>query len=291
MKNKINLIKLIFDTYNDLIAKCYDDFFIKQELEQDLDKKKCEVELLESIENSINRWENEPLNIIDNMTPRDFFKSINSIEQINQIFLEGAEYTDTGLPPSLVEKLEDFRPQMDDLLIDIVKSEQFKQNEEVLYSRILAVRLLGQWKSLKSIHILIDLIKMTTPETEILAEEIKNAFVSFHSEIVIPIKDSLSNAMQIGFAEEYLLMAVAEIGETGYRSNEMYSLIKDCFIRMSNKRIGAQCFLIYGDIRAITFLRGYVLKNKEKLNRSIYLEIKGVVEKLGGSFEDIPPIM
>ena len=81
-------------------------------------------------------------------------------------------------------------------------------------------------------------------------------------------------------------MALAEIGHT-HKSEPVYRCLKNAFQSMDNKLIGALCLKSYGDGRAVPSLRGYLEKNRGKVDQETFNEIISVIRSLGGSIDGL----
>ena len=71
------------------------------------------------------------------------------------------------------------------------------------------------------------------------------------------------------------------------KSDSVYKLLKNSFLRMENKILGASALSEYGDGRGIPVLRGYIEKNLQSIDRETFYELKKSIEILGGSTEDL----
>jgi hypothetical protein len=85
---------------------------------------------------------------------------------------------------------------------------------------------------------------------------------------------------------EYLLIALTDIGKTCH-SDEIYSCLKACFRKMSNKVIGAICIGDYGDSKGVQVLKGWLDRHSEENDRQLISETLSSIKRLGGDISDV----
>ena len=150
-----------------------------------------------------------------------------------------------------------------------------------------SMKLLGFWKITETIHTLVTLISDGSDTDEGILDVAKETLVDMGEPAIDAVLDELEkNVDDINNEREYLLEVLIDIPET--RGNErVYRCLKNSFLSMENKVVGAIILGQYGDCRAIPVLRGYAEKNLSTIDRETFYEIKFAVESLKGNMDDI----
>src|SRR5690554_6871738 len=127
-------LKIIIDSYNEVLKSTYEGCFNgKEEL-----KGNWEEEFEAELTKSIGEWEDTPIRDIENLSPSDFFKQVDSYELITEYFIKASQMSDEGLPPSLTKYLLSFEEKAVSFLIKLI-ADNYKHNEDN-HSVILAIR-------------------------------------------------------------------------------------------------------------------------------------------------------
>lgn len=283
----MNKGEVFFDNYNSVIARCRDEYAEWMEMNADRD----DVDLYEEKFNqkekdSIKDWENTPVGELDNITPTQFINSIESFQEAVSLFKSGSEIVDENLPWIFICKLRTFGDKAVDFLIQTAFDDSLINSDDHLMIPLMAIRVLGQWQEDKAVEPLIHNLFRLDESNALFIEEIRDALVCIGNPSVDPIIRKLEQDSQISIFHEYLLMALTDIGEKD-KSDNIFRCIKNTFSKSDNKLTGIICLGNYGDGRAVTALRGFLLRNIENIDRITLYETKHAVEKLGGSVDDI----
>ncbi|MDQ2085394.1 HEAT repeat domain-containing protein [Herbivorax sp. ANBcel31] len=280
--------KLLFESYNKAIEKGYDRLFNDTKPENILKIKEGDASAF--LDEELKEWESTELDILGGISPEKYFDSIDDLNNLIDMFKTASKICDVDVPEVLVRKLEYHGENALDKLIELASSPSLIKDEEEKLISLMAIRFLGRLKYEKAVSTLIELLYDVDFKNEVIIEEINGALVNIGGACTTKIVSILRSTKEIGNLEEYLLYTLVQIGiNTCEKSNyeDIYSCIKDTFIEMDNKIIGAICIGDLGDKRAITFLRGYVEKNMDSIDYDTFCEIKAAVHKLGGNMDDI----
>jgi hypothetical protein len=277
----------IFDTYNRVVEKCHEDFFRTVDGKHYDDNPEVYIDRLQSkTQECIKNWENTSFDELEGLTPVGLLNRIDDFEQIAGLFEYGARIGDNGLPDIFIEKLKSCGEAAANMLISLAADKSLMMSDEDMGIPLAAIELLGKWKSEKTVIALLDILYGLDEDNELFMEAVRDTLADIGSAAVELLVQRLENAQMIGGHEEYLLMALANIGES-IKSDRIYRCLKSIFSRMNNKVIGVICLGNYGDGRAVPALRGYLQKNADKVDSITFCELKSAVEKLGGSIDDI----
>lgn len=280
----LNKAQILFDSYNIAIERAYEDFF-KHNKNEDILRLK-EGREKEFLKNSIENWNNQTLKELNNQSPSQFVGAITDLNEALDLFKIGSKLSDKDLPEIFVNKLVSFGQEIKDLLLSIALDKSFLENDEDIFISIMAIRLLGQWKVEKAVGPFIALIYELNEEKEIVVEEIVSALINIGNSSTQSMIDILDGKDKIGYIDEYILSSLEKIGKDN-KSDAVFKCLKDVFLKMEDKILGAMCLGDYGDGRAITALRGYLEKNKSKIAKETYNEVKAAIKRLGGSITDL----
>ncbi len=271
-------LKIIINSYNNVLKESYENYFgDEKELDENWEK---EFEAI--LEDNIEKWEAAPVKELGNISAGCFFGAVNDFGLITRYFIEAAHLSDEGLPPSLTGCLLSFGKKAKAFLTGLLTDNCMSSDEN--HEVLLAIRTLGKFNCAHCLNCLTDALKKTCNIQ--IKEEIKDALVDMGKACMDYLIKYLMEADTIDDDEEYILVAVSEIGRDNKNDNA-YSALKDSFKRMENKIIGAICLGTYGDGRAIPVLRGYMEKNVDSMDRETFYEIKCQVQRLGGKTDDI----
>lgn len=284
----LNTEKLLFESYNRAIEKGYDRFFNNTEPEKILKIKNEDISAF--LDEELKKWQNTQLDILGGITPYEYFDGIDSLDELIELFKNASKICDIDVPEVLIRRLQCFGEDFIDQLMKLASlASSIKDDEEMLVP-LMAIRFLGRLKAKKAVEMLLDLLYNVNSKNEAIIEEINGAVINIGDASIDGILSKLKGAEKIKDVEEYLLYSLVQIGVNIRKSPKyevVYTCIKDTFIKMDDKIIGAICFGDLGDGRAISFLRGYVEKNIDSISYDVFCEIKAAVHKLGGNMDDI----
>lgn len=284
--------ELIFNSYNKAIENAYIEFFssnASKRLEES--EAKTEEFLNAYVFEVTSKWEHSPSNDLDGLKPFEYFNDIKDLDKLIEIFKFGAEVCDEDIPEALLQCIKSFGEKAEDRLIELALNSEYhnaRKADDLNLIPLYAIRVLGKWGVGKATKGLIQLLFTLTAkeEDELLKESIKEALISIGEASIVPTLEILEGADNIGDSHEYLMIALSNIGANN-KSDRIYKCLKETFLKMKNKTIGAICLGAYGDGRAVAALRGYLEKNKGNIDEETFYEVKVAVVKLGGSMDDI----
>lgn len=280
----MEIAKIIFESYNKAVEESYSKALIDNDCKDPLKVKEADV--AKYLHRNLAIWADSPIDKAGGLTPRNYFNNILNYDEVLELVKLGARVCDRDLPQLLVDKLMSYGDLAVDSLLDLASDRSLLESEEDFYISIMAIKVLGERKVSKSVNFLIDLAATLDEGKEAVVEAITDALISIGMPSIRSLMDRLESAANIGYIEEYLLTALVKIGKEN-KSDEIYRHIKNAFIRMDDKVLGAMCVADYGDGRAIPALKGYAEKNKHRIDKQTYLEIKAAVKRLGGTIKDM----
>lgn len=276
--------EIIFESYNRVVERSYDRAF--EESGKDDPLKVRESNVSRFLDEEIGTWETTPLAEIEGLTPKEYFGRLADFDDVVDHVKIGAKMCDRGLPELLVDKLMSYGSRAVDTLLQMASDRNMMEKEDDIYIPLIAVRILGERRVSTANNFLVELIKTLNEDKELMVEEITDALINIGEPCVGVLISELDNTDEIGYIHEYLLTALVKIGKER-KTDEIYRCIKNTFLKMDDKILGAMCVGDYGDGRAIPALKGYVKKNAGKLDKQTFLEIKAAVKRLGGIVEDM----
>ena len=277
---------VLFTSYNRAVEQGYDNVFKMMNKKNALRGMGPGAEEIEkSVRESIKKWEETPVEALDNLTPVQYINRINDFDYIIRLFKEGSKICDDSMPAIFLEKMKEFGSEAVDAVMKLAEDKDLLESSEEADIPVMAVKVLGEWKIGRAVDSLIGLLFETAGENELFADSIKNALISIGKPSIDRIIQTLNESDAIGDVQEYLVTALAEVGRDN-RADNVYRCIKSTFSKMENKTIGAICLGNYGDGRAIPALRGYIQKNRDTLDQDAYFEIKSAIYRLGGQTDD-----
>lgn len=280
--------KLLFESYNRAIEKGYDRLFNNTEPEKILKIKDEDISVF--LDEELKEWQNTELDLLGGITPYKYFDGIDNLDELIELFKKASKICVLDVPEVLIRRLQCFGEDFIDQLMELAfLASSIKDDEEILVP-LMAIRFLGRLKAKKAAEMLLDLLYDVNSKNEAIIEEINGAIINIGDASIDGILSKLKGAEKIKDVEEYLLYSLVQIGVNIRKNPEyevVYACIKDTFIKMDDKIIGAICIGDLGDGRAIPFLRGYVEKNIDSIGYDVFCEIKAAVHKLGGNMDDI----
>ncbi len=214
--------------------------------------------------------------LFENKLPITYFKAITSIEELMTVFEIANEICDEFIPISFVDAV--LRLQ------GTSKIEQFAFEEFDMEIKATAIRVLGEIKSVYHVQPLIDEIYKT--KEELIKEIARQALIDIGDESISIISEKLENSDLLHGDDYHLLIALVKIDEN-HKNDAIYQLLKQCFLKADDMGIASRCLVDYGNKNAVTFLRGYLSRNLEKLDDTTTLDIRSSIVSLGGTEYDI----
>lgn len=279
--------EVLFSGYNEAVEQGYNNVFKSMNKKNALRGVGPEAEEIEkSVRESIKKWEETPIEALDNLTPAQYISGIKDFDYMIELFKEGSRICHESMPSIFLEKMKEYGNKAVEAVMKLAADKNLLENSKETDIPVMAVRVLGEWKVDWAVDKLIELLIDTAGENELFADSIKDALISIGEPSIEKIIQVLNESDTIEDAQEYLVTALAEVGKHK-RSDNVYRCIKNTFTRMENKIIGAICLGNYGDGRAIPALRGYIQKNRNTLDPDTYSEVKSAIFRLGGQVDDI----
>lgn len=291
---KLEKAKAIFENYNNVLKKTYEEFF------SNLDKDVLDTDISDKSEENIEKllnafkleaevkWESLSADYLDGLTPLEYFEGIDDLDKLFEIFKLGAKACDDGIPDALLKKMKAFGNKAVDGFMELALNNEYYSDQYKKFISLFAIQTLGKWKVDKLVRPIIEIIfSLSDNEDEALFKEyIQEALENIGETSIGPVMAKLESAEIIGDTHEYLVVALSKVGSKN-RSDSLYRCLKNTFLKMQNKSIGALSLAVYGDGRAIPALRGYAEKNRDNLDRETLFDIGTAIKRLGGSADDI----
>lgn len=274
------LAEILFEKYNQALGDAFDSILDDDTL------KVSEIETMELdglVASKMSNWEQTPLEDIGGISPRQYFEGLSTLEEAMEHVNAAAVLCDDEPPMALVDKVASFGEPAVEALLKVAGD---TANEGCLC--VEAVKVIGRLKAAGAAGPLVQML-LIQREDELARESIVEALGFIGSPAITHLLTRIGEAGTIGDGEEYMISALSTIGRN-HPSDEIYKCLKGSFLRMGNKVLGALCLGEYGDGRAIAFLRGYVEKNRETIDKVTYYQIKSSVHMLGGGMGDFGQI-
>jgi len=279
--------EILFESYNMAVEESFNKIFTENKSHDLLNIE--DENIKQHLAADLEKWANTPIGELDGISPADYFKNIEDIAQLLELFRLAAKLCDNDIPDPLTDRLKAFYESAVNGLLELITDESILYNDEDQIISLMAIRTIGKWKAASSLEPLIKLLDSIREDSEIVVEEICGALVQLGENSANRIIEILSES-SINSLEEYLLDSLVKIGITIKDRNlydKIFRTIKSTFNKMENKIFGAICLGNFGDGRAIPALRGFVEKNKNTIDYETFLEIKSSVHRLGGNMDDI----
>lgn len=282
--------EIFFESYSMAVESAYEAYLKIVGGEFPRENAGTQNEISKYLEYEYEKWLNTAIEKLAQKTPVEYLNSINGLDNLMEMFNQGAVICDDGLPEIYLQKLKNYGEEAVDALIKLAVHSGISHNDDSLLSPVMAVKVLGKWKAQRAAVPLIKSLDSDGEIFDLMFETVKDALVDIGSPALEGIADALESGKYTQTVAEYLLMAFAEIGKNN-RSDKVYTQLKKAFLKMPEKLIAANCLGVYGDGRAIPVLRGYIDKNSQSLDRETFYEILSAIKKLGGNTEDIKSLI
>lgn len=274
----------LFEDYNKLVEQTFNELYTSFS-EDDLYKLDDNL-LSDALKPKETVWQNEKKGYLDGISPKEYIASVSKTDDLIDLFTQAALGCDRDIPNALTEALIAAGSKVYDILLDIAFNKENRNHEENVVIPAAAIFVLGKTNSMEVLEKLIVLLKDCTEEDALIMESITNAIKHYGVKALEFVSKVIQKEDNIDFRTEYLIMILPELSKDS-RSDEIYRLLKNSFLIMDNKILGASALAEYGDGRAIPAMRGFLEKNASKLDRETFYEIKKSIEILGGNIEGI----
>lgn len=251
-------------------------------------------------------WKVQPMSYLGDKSVADFFNDISDLDLLMEILHMYSLESDYDFPDVLLEKIYSFGEQAIDKVVSSMLDERFildnTSGDDTESSGFLiplaAIKLLGGWKAEKGIEPIIkfylklfdkqkhDSLNDRFEYIDLFGEAVRQSLVNIGDASVIALVSELTRTLEYSDAQDYLVMALAEVA-SNKKTNEVYRCLRDIFAMCQNKMVLAEAISIYGDGRAIPALRGYLDKNINSVDNDTLYTFKLAIERLGGNIDDI----
>lgn len=279
--------EVFFESFNMSVEAAYDAYF--KIAEKDILKGLGgnEDELRSYLANEAARWGGTPLDGLDGMTPGEYLCSVDGLDNLLLMFREGAVICDDALPGIYLDKLRSFGNEAVDALLGFCRDRSLLDGGEVSFmTPLMAVQVLGEWKTAEAVEELTGMLDYRGDVCDLLYEKVGAALRNIGKPAIDGIIKAMESRAPDSPQNEHLMSALADAASRS-RSEAAYRCLKNTFLNMSNKAVGAYCLGNYGDGRAVPALRGYLLKNRKDLDKETFFDIVSAVNRLGGDSGDL----
>lgn len=278
--------KIFFDSYTHAMEAAYDACMKINEGDMAKGFDAEDENLLTFLGSEYEKWLAAPVEKLDGKTPEEFIATIGSLDELSDMFIYGAVVCDDELPEVFLKRLKSFGEEAERLLVEIAGGKLHKNGEESQLAQAMAISVLGRWKAVGSVGPLIDIIYSSSEADELIYEAVRDALINIGAPSIDMIIHALEREHGFGAADEYLLMALSEVGRSS-RSDKVYNCLKNAFLQMSQKTVAADSLAKYGDGRAVPAIRGFLRKNAAQLDKDTFYDLASAVRHLGGNTDDL----
>lgn len=281
-------LEILFESYNTAVEESFNEIFMSNKSHEILNIE--DENIKQHLKKDLIKWANTPNASIDGISPKEYFDSITELDQLIELFKMASKLCDSDIPEPLIDRIHTFNSDAVNRLLNLASDNKLLYDDDEQIIPLMAIRTIGEWKSLSAVEPLIKLMFEISEDCEIVIEAILEAMIQIGQSAAARIMEILNESSNIGNLEEYLLdtlvkMGVKEKDRAFY--DLIYRTIKSTFIKMENKLFGAICLGNFGDGRAIPVLRGFIEKNRNTIDYETFLEIKSSIHRLGGNIDDI----
>ena len=233
-------------------------------------------------------WEEKSLPELDGSTPKQYFESLSTINDIVEL-VSFIEVKITGiLPNGLSERIKALEDSITDDLLAILQSMKLDESKCFNPTQKAAIQIAEISALPKFGDSLVEIISQLDNE-----KSDEDTFTSLMNAIRViggPILETLiclvENSEKKGALYAYLMLTIGKMASEN-KSERMYRLLKDYFRKSETKVIESSALAVYGDGRAIPAIRGYVEQNLDDLSYWEYSQLKENVSILGGDMTDL----
>ncbi len=278
--------KIFFDSYAHAMEAAYDACIKINEGDMAKGFDAEDEKLGTFLKNGYEKWLAAPVEKLGGKTPKEYVDAVGSLDELREMFIYGAVVCDDELPEVFLNRLKSFGEEAEKLLVGIARGELHKTGEESLLAQVMAISVLGRWKAAGSAGPMIHIIYSGSEADELIFEAVRDALINIGAPSIDMIIRALESEHGFGAADEYLLMALSEVGRSN-RSDKVYNCLKNAFLQMPQKTVAADSLAKYGDGRAVPAIRGFLRKNASQLDKDTFYDLASAVRHLGGSTDDL----
>jgi len=277
----MNKNAIVSESYNKAVEAGFNSFLEEHATSQNCEIKVDEEKLIAEIEE---KWLNNEIAEIGNITPNEYIRSLVSLEALVNFFINIASISDVGVPDILTDRLKEYGKPAADMLFSLIKESSVSQDQNMRLAIPQAVYAIGciridEYKN-KLISLLVDSCK-----DEMISEAICAAISEYDDTILEDLIKAFNASNQV-LVQEHLFICVSEISKN-YRSDEIFYFLKNAFKVLANLKLSVEVLGDYGDGRAIPLLRGYILKNIKEIDKATFNHMRAVIKKLDGEIDDL----
>lgn len=245
-------------------------------------------EMAEKTHEVITLWENTSITELQDVTPSQYFDSLESLDDILELLtlIEGNE--NILLPKSLGERIKKLHDSITDELISKLQSIQLDESKNFTPSQRAIIRIAGITGPTKYLPVLEGLICQLDEE-----KSDEDTYKLLMGTVKLIGEQALESLMQLAVNNIQnkklyisLLITIADIASKS-RPEQVYKFLKDRFRKSEEKLPETAALSVFGDGRAIPAMRGYVEQNLESLSYNSYMYIRHSIIELGGDTSDL----
>lgn len=272
--------KIISEYFNTEIQAAFDKY-----LEENTSGDNCEIQvdqqkLINDIES---KWLDKTIAEIG-MTPRQYIQSLADLDELLECFIYISAFSDVGVPEFIINELKNHGDIAGDKLLSFIRESMNSDDQMKIIAVSQAIYAVGCLKYEKHKQQLINLL-FDSVNNDMLSEVICAAIVEYQAFILPDVINAFNNT-KVQEIKEHLLTCVSEISRKN-RSDEVFYFFKNAFRVLKNLKLVVEVLGDYGDGRAIPLLRGYILKNKDEIDKATFDHIRAIIKKLGGEIDDL----
>ncbi len=245
-------------------------------------------EAAEKTHEAMTAWENTSLTELQDLTPSQYFDSLESLDDILELLTLIEENENLMIPANLGERIKKLHDSITDELITKLQSIQLDESKNFTPSQKAIIRIVGIAGSTKYLPVLegficqLDEEKSDEDTYKLLMDAVKlMGEQALESLMQLAVNNTQNKKLYIS-----LLITIADIASKS-RPEQVYKFLKDRFRKSEEKLPETAALSVFGDGRAIPAMRGYVEQNLESLSYNSYMYIRHSIIELGGDTSDL----
>lgn len=254
------------------------------------------------LETARDTWLVTPQAELGGQSPEAYVDALDDGEDIARFVRITATELDEALPADLIRRMKAKQALAEEPLIEMAREGHGVEVTEddglspSLLPAIRAAEILGIWGvPTERTGILADYLAADMPSPH-WSEAVQAYLKQLGNRAVTPILDAMAgdradretdDVLLAGDTEDYLLTTLTAIGQD-QPDDRIYACLRERFKRRDAKMIPVICLGDYGDPRAVTLLRHYLLQDAATVEEATYYEIISAIRRLGGKTEDLP---
>jgi len=280
----VNKAEIVFNSYDEEIEKQYNIILEDKQMREALHNDSSYIR--EVLEKNMEQWETRPIAELDNITPAEYFDALDSTDIILDNFKIGACICEANLPGLFIKKLDEHKLSLVQEMISMAINTDLMKNNTEYFIPLVAMRMLGRWQVKEAAEALVKFITFESSNDELFLETAADTIYKIGQPAVELLLDRLEGIEEVKEGHKYLMSALTKICRNN-KTDRVYKCLKNIFLKMDDKELGAAYIAEYGDGRVIPALRGYLIKNNGKIRKAEFFEIMSAIQKLGGNVDDL----